>query len=92
MAKQFFSEVSATDSNSQVDFGLAASRLEAINDGVNSIFITLESNTATTSDLKLYAGERFSWDTQGDPLRKIGRIGIICASGETATVRVGAWR
>lgn len=80
--------VSATQTSTAVSFGFNAYNVVVINDGSNEIFITFASSTSTTSKFQVNSGETFSarFDSA------VQGMGIICSSGETASVRVGAWR
>lgn len=78
-----YQAVSATQVNTNVDFGFRATHLLLINDGANEVYVELGGTTATTSDFELKAGENFTIDVP--PMEDIG---LICAAGEMATVRV----
>ena len=70
-----------------------ARRVVVINDGPNAVYVDLEDTTATTADRKVANGESFSqvWDS-GLGGEGWAGIGLICAAGETAGVRVWAER
>ena len=78
-----YQAVSATDTNTNVDFGFRAAHLLLINDGANEAFVDFGGTVATNADFELKAGE--SLNLLVSPMEDIG---IICSAGETATVRV----
>lgn len=79
--------VSCSETNTAVSFGFSARNILVINDDTtNETYFTTSSTTATTSDPSLKAAE--DWSYEGIPT---SGMGIICAAGETASVRVSAW-
>ena len=92
--------VSATQTNSAVAFGFTAKQVLVINDGSNEVFIDLTDTTAvadttdsTNVEIKAGSAISFAWDARTDPtLDGWTGMGVICSSGETATVRVTATR
>jgi hypothetical protein len=85
---EYVTSVAATQANTAVSFGFNAVDVLVVNDGANEIFITFASSTATTSKFQLNTTESFTMHFTSP----VQGMGIICSSGETATVRVGAWR
>ena len=95
--------IAATQANTATSFidnhsgGSAAAfnarRVVIINDGPNAVYVDLKDTTATTADRKVASGESFSqvWDS-GLGGEGWAGIGLICAAGETASVRVWAER
>lgn len=93
----------ATDVNTAVSFtdnrsggsnaAFKATHVVVWNDGPNSVHVDLGDTTATTADRKIKAGESFSedWDARLGSDGWPG-LGLICAAGETASVRVWADR
>jgi hypothetical protein len=84
---EYVASVSATQTNSAVDFGFPAGRIIVANDGADDVYVTFVSTTSTTSKFPIHSGEAFTLNGM-----QTSGIGLICASGKTATVRVGAWR
>lgn len=85
---EYVATVSATAVNTAVSFGFKATTILVVNDGSNTVFVTLASSTATTSKFPVKSSETFSIQLNS-PAQGMG---LICATSETATVRVGAWR
>ena len=85
--KEFYQEVSCTQANTVVDFVSPMKQVLLINDGANEAFFTVASGVATTAKTKLLSGDTLivSWDGYD-----VTSIGVICSTGETATVRVYA--
>ena len=75
--------VAATEVSQKLELVPASKTLLLRNDGSNDVFIAFDKDAATTSDFKL---------TADDGLVKIDvqctQIAMICAAGETASVRV----
>jgi len=88
--REYNETVSATDTSSEVAFGFAATEVLVINDGTDEVYITFESGTATTAMFPLNSGEYINPSFKGGQL-KPRVMGIVCDTGETATVRVIAW-
>lgn len=86
---EFSDSVSASDVATEVQFGFMARRVTIINDGSSTIYFSLSGSPATTSSFPLKSGE--SWGLTGLPTIRVGGLSVICAAGQTATVRVGAW-
>ena len=84
--QEFYDVVSATDENTTVTFGFLAAMVVVVNDGPNTAHFTVSATTATTDHFALPPGASVSLTlanrTQGGA--------IICATGETASVRVWA--
>lgn len=83
-----YTTVSATQANSVVTFGFNPARVVVINDGANEVFVSLAASIATTSDIRLNANEVRTFDALTFALPTLG---VICSTGETASVRVIAW-
>lgn len=60
----------------------------------NSCFIDFTDSTATTADTRLEPGASISrtWDDRDGMGGGWSSIGLICATGQTATFDVDAWR
>lgn len=91
---EFFS-VSATDTNTTTTF--AANNIRTIsikNNGPSTVYVEHDTGVATTSHQTLKVGDRLnvSMTQTPRPARFRGpvfeAIGLICASGETATVEI----
>jgi len=86
--------VSATQANTVVTFSDSVNgAFEAVlitiyNQGSDEIYVEFRSTTATTSSVPLRSGLTFTYSHPNG----IAGIGIICASGESATVDVAAFR
>lgn len=78
--------VAATAVNTTVTFGFEATTVIVINDGANEVFVTFSSGVATTASVRLNPGESLTWNW------RTTQVGVICSAGETASVRVWAWR
>jgi hypothetical protein len=78
---EYFEIVSAEDTNSAVSFGFNG-YVVIVNDGPNHVYVSLVGTTATTNDFQLKSGESLA---PNDPTTGLG---LICATAETATVRV----
>jgi hypothetical protein len=78
---EFYTAASASQANTAVTFGFQGYVL-LINDGPNSVHVSLVGTVATVSDFTLKMGESLS------PQDPTTGIGLICATAETATVRV----
>jgi hypothetical protein len=78
---EFFEIVSADDTNSAVSFGFNG-YVVIVNDGPNHVYVSLVGTTAATTDFQLKSGESLA---PNDPTTGIG---LICATAESATVRV----
>lgn len=81
--QEYFAAVSATDVNTAVSFGFNGYVL-LINDGADSVYVSLVGTTATTADFELKSGESLA---PSDPTTGVG---LLCATSDTATVRVFA--
>jgi hypothetical protein len=82
--------VSATATSQTVT--VTGQTLTIVNDGSNEIYVRVFSlgqatGDATTAHREIKSGEGFSF-TQS---MGIGAVSIVCASGETATVRLFYW-
>lgn len=84
--------VSATQTNTAVTFTVPPGILVLVNDGPNTVYVTLASTTATTSKFALKIGESLSLTFASDLQAAPTGAGFICTTGQTASVRVGAWR
>lgn len=89
--REFNTTVSATQANTETSFGFEAADVLIINDGADEIYLTFTDAAATTDDFSLNSGEKMSIRFT-DPSRKPAEVNIICAAGETASVRVVAWK
>jgi hypothetical protein len=83
--------VSATQANTAVTFGCNAYSIRITDDGENEVFYEYKTRIATTSSVELHKSETETV-TLTPAHGHIGwpGIGLICSSGETATVRVHA--
>lgn len=82
--------VSANSTSQTITIGYSA--LTMVNDGSNEVYVRIfwEGETtgdATTSHREIKSGEGFSFEKSF----QIKAISIVCASGETATVRLFYW-
>jgi hypothetical protein len=82
--------VSAVDVSQTITIGY--STLTVVNDGANEVYVRVfwegeTSAAATTSSREIKSGEGFTF-SKG---LQISAISIVCASGETATVRLFYW-
>jgi predicted S18 family serine protease len=99
--------ISATQANTAVTFtdqdGVAFSAfvVTVTNDGGDTVYVNLSSTTATAGtnkEVKIPSGESFTFNRmdRDSPNSSVwvgfSGIGVICAAGETATVRVVALR
>ena len=85
-----FTRVSAV-STSQTT-AINAGTLVVVNDGSNEVYVSVfwegeSSAVATTSSAEIKSGESFTFTRE----LSISAISIVCASGETATVRLFYW-
>jgi hypothetical protein len=78
---EYYELVSASDENTAVSFGFTG-QVVVTNDGPNDVYVSLVGTTATTSDFQLKMGETLA------PEDPTSGIGLICATAESATVRV----
>ena len=78
--KHAYNSISASDSETTVDLGEKYTTHLIINDGPNSVYVNFDA-TATTSSIEIKAGEVLRIDYEFKVLH------VICASGETASVR-----
>jgi hypothetical protein len=90
--KEQIQTVSATQTNSAVTFTTPPGILVLVNDGPNTVYITLASTTATTIKFALKNGESLSLTFASSLQAAPTGAGFICTAGQTASVRVGAWR
>ena len=89
-ANQYDTVLSASQTNTNVSFGFTATKVILINAGPNSVRLNFQSRTATTSNFELKIGETLSLSVDKDQETGWTGFGAICASGETASVRVMA--
>jgi hypothetical protein len=66
-----------------------------VNDGNDEVYIRIEqyspfSNTTTTSDFNLKAGEAFTLDSENSAFG-FEQINLKCATAETASLRYKTW-
>jgi len=86
--------VGATQANSVVTFtdsvngAFEAVLITIYNQGSDEIYVEFRSTVATTSSVPIQSGLTFAYSHPNG----IAGIGIICASGESATVDVAAFR
>ncbi len=87
--KEFPIAISATDVNTNTSVGFTARKIWIHNDlnSANEVYVTLVSGVSTTSKVRLDPGQGLALDNA-----YVVRFGVICATGETATVYGGAWR
>lgn len=84
----YYQKVSASQTNSAITFGFPAGQVSLVSDGASdNCFYEFTSSTATTSSPQIKSTEFFNWFFPGDG---VSSMGIICSSGQTATVRVYA--
>jgi len=82
VVEQFQATVSATEVNSTVNLD-GRREVLLINDGPGTVYVNLINGTATTADFPLKVGEFLS------PAHRVGpQLGLVCATSQTATVRV----
>ena len=84
--------VSASQTNTAVTFTVAPAILVLVNDGPNTVYITLASTVATAAKFPLKIGESLSLTFASDLQAAPTGAGFICTTGQTASVRLGAWR
>jgi hypothetical protein len=82
--------VSATDTSQTVT--VTGESLTLVNDGANEIYVRVfqvgeTTGNATTAHREIKSGEGFTFSKD----LGVGAISIVCASGETATVRLFYW-
>ncbi len=88
--QEFTASISASQVSTSQNFGFAATNVYIRNlDSANEVFVSIQDATATTSHLRLNAGQAVEL-TLGSPGRA-RLISAICSSGETAIVAVAAW-
>lgn len=87
-ASKYFNEASVTQTNTALSFGFNAREVCLINnsDSANEAYFDLTDTTATTSEAYLLPGETYC------PDGVFSGVGLIAATGETASVRVLAYR
>lgn len=84
--------IAASDLNTPLAFALAPAILILINDGPNTVYLTLASTAATLNGFPIHKDETHRWTFDSDLQAAPTDMGLVCAAGETASVRVGAWR
>ena len=94
--EEFFEVVSATDVNTTVTISLTqalglAHSVTIVNESTSTdeVYYDMSDGVATTSNAYLEPGESRTIDS-GNGKFPIASIGLICDTGETATVRVYA--
>lgn len=92
-ASQSNSVVTFTDNHSGGDASaFNATKIVIVNDGPDPIFVDYVDTTASTADWQVKIGESLILSPPALTSQGVPGIGIICASGKTATVRVNATR
>jgi hypothetical protein len=90
---QYNTSVSSSQANTTVSFGFDPSYLLLINDGSSEVYVNFTGAAATSSSFEIKSGESLAMTSEAESDGFIGsRIDVICATGETATVRVLALR
>jgi len=87
-----YTAVSATQTSQTI--GVHQHSLTIVNDGANEVYVRLFANgenpgASTTAYAEIKSGEGFSFTGPGNGL--IEFVSIVCATGETATVRLLYW-
>lgn len=86
--------VSATDANTNTDLtagGLyRANSILLVNDGPDEIYFDLTNGVAAVSGASINPGESIAV-TSGGGAYPLTNLGLICAPGETASVRIFAF-
>jgi hypothetical protein len=102
--QQYSASVSATQTNSAVTFtdqsaaAFSAYTVTVVNDGGDDIYVNFSSTTATAGtnkEVQLKSGESYTANRiarDGTDWVGFSGIGVICATGKTATARVTALR
>ena len=93
----YYTEVSATQTNTATSFATplpqGARGVNVWNDGPNNVWVNPNTTTAVATaggaSVKIAPGTVYQFLVDGG--EAITGLGIICATGETATVRVHAW-
>jgi len=77
--------IASTGASGLVELKRASKKLLVRNDGPNDVFLAFDEDTAETTDFKI---------TNGDGLVELPvqceKVAVICATGETASVRIGS--
>lgn len=77
---------SVTDVSSTIALG--GYHVIIVNDGTDEIYLTFNSaSAATTADFQLNADESITLDSND----RLDNVKVVCASGETASIRVITW-
>ena len=84
--QEFYQLVAATQVNTPLSFGFDVSNVLFVNAGPQTVYITVSALIATTSMFPLNSGEQVAV-TLNNPSEGAG---LICAAGQTASVRVWA--
>ena len=84
--------VSQTNTNTDITAGglYRPASVLIVNDGANEIYFNLATGVATVSGASLNPGESIAV-TSGGGSYPIENVGLICATGETASVRIFAF-
>lgn len=83
--RTFAQSVAVSDTATTLTFGFDATLLVLVNDGPSTVYLEFGPG-ATTSDFALRSGENATLGL----LTRAGELSLICAAGQTATVRVWA--
>ena len=87
-AEGFLSGKSISVTDNPVRIPIVARHLSLYNDGADSIYILQLKGKPLAGDAEIKKNGQFSLDFQ---TRKARNFYLVCASGETATVRVFTW-
>jgi hypothetical protein len=83
-------DVAVSSTSRLLRFGFQAIDFLLVNDGTNECFFTIAADTATTSHLRLNAGETVTMHLTG--VYGASSVALVASPGESTTVRIGAWR
>lgn len=87
----FSAVVSVTDVNTNTPIvGVRGNSVLIKNDGPDEVYFDVLTGEATATGAPLLAGEAIVVTAGGSPLF-VENVGLICAAGETATVRIFAF-
>jgi len=83
--RTFAQSVAVSDTATTLTFTFDATVVVVINDGPAAVFVDF-AGPATTADFEVKSGESVSLGL----LTRAGTLSLVCAAGQTATVRVWA--
>lgn len=87
----FSATVSVTDVNTNTEItGIRGNTVLIINDGAGSVYFDVLDGVAVPTGAALDAGESIIVTAGGSTLY-VTNVGLICAAGQTATVRIFAF-